>query len=159
MPCRHALWRWDLLPGWGVLSRKQASGAWALFSLSSLCLGSTLGSSYPDRDGPAASRSKGMAAALLGALTTTTPSLTGLPTPGCEGEWDSKLKIAAVLFLCWRGGAGRGAPATLNDLPTKNKASSLHSLCFCRPGLPSSLRWSLNGVPTGRARDSPDTVD
>lgn len=72
-----------------------------------------------------------MAAALIRALTTA--SLTGLPTPGSEGEFDTKLKIAAVLFLCWRGGAGRGAPAPLNDLPTKNKAFSLHLLCSCCP--------------------------
>lgn len=60
----------------------------------------------------------------------TNASLTGLPTPGSEGEFDTNLKIAAVLFLCWRGGAGRGAPAPLNDLPTKNKAFSLDLLCF-----------------------------
>lgn len=57
-------------------------------------------------------------------------SLMGLPTPGSEGEFDTNLKIAAVLFLCWRGGAGRGAPAPLNDLPTRNKAYSLDLLCF-----------------------------
>lgn len=70
-----------------------------------------------------------MAAALIRTLTAA--SLTGLPTPGSEGEFDTKLKIAAVLFLCCRGGAGRGASAPLNDLPTKNKAFSLHLLCFC----------------------------
>lgn len=52
-------------------------------------------------------------------------------------EFDTNLKIAAVLFLCGRGGAGRGAPAPLNDLPTKNKAFSLHSLLLPqRPGPP-----------------------
>lgn len=45
-------------------------------------------------------------------------------------EFDTNLQIAAVLFLCWKEGAGRGAPAPLNDLPTKNKAFSLHPLCF-----------------------------
>lgn len=60
----------------------------------------------------------------------TNASLTGLPTPGSEGEFDTNLKRAAVLFLCWRGGAGRGAPAPLNDLPTKNKAFSPHLLSF-----------------------------
>lgn len=79
------------------------------------------------RRGPAAWR----VAWLLPSLEPSQLPLTGLPTPGSEGEFDTKLKIAAVLFLCWRGGAGRGAPAPLNDLPTKNKAFSLHLLCFC----------------------------
>ena len=80
-------------------------------------------------------------------------------------EFDTNLKIAAVLFLCGRGGAGRGAPAPLNDLPTKNKAFSLHSLLLPqRPGPPRLTemepeRWSCwwrqglgPGLQAGRSR-------
>lgn len=113
----------------------------ALFPLSqpSLCLGSIRGSLLPGGDGgqlPGESAARRLL--LIRALTNA--SLTGLPTPGSEGEFDTNLKIAAVLFLCWRGGAGRGAPATLNDLPTKNKAFSLHLLCFRSAQASSALR-------------------
>lgn len=69
-------------------------------------------------------------------------------------EFDTNLKIAAVLFLCGRGGAGRGAPAPLNDLPTKNKAFSLRSLSLPqRPGPPQLTEMEpLNGGPAGRGR-------
>ena len=69
-------------------------------------------------------------------------------------EFDTNLKIAAVLFLCGRGGAGRGAPAPLNDLPTKNKAFSLHSLSLPqRPGPPQLTEMEpLNGGPAGGGR-------
>lgn len=77
--------------------------------------------------------------------------LTGLPTPGSGGEFDTNLKIAAVLFLCWKGGAGRGL-APLNDLPTKNKAFPLRLLGLgvvaAWLGLLSPLRWS-QAAPEG----------
>lgn len=105
----------------GMLPRAQA-----LFSLSrpSLCLRNLPGWLLPWRRwGPAARRAGPHRLAIR---VLTNASLTGLPTPGS----DTNLQIAAVLFLCWKEGAGRGAPAPLNDLPTKNKAFSLHPLCF-----------------------------
>lgn len=125
MPCAQ----WGLLPEWGVLPGSRHLGSPGIVLIVRACsLSQDPGLPLPGWSrGPAAWR----VAWLLPSLEPSQLPLPGLPTPGSEGELDTKLKIAAVLFLCWRGGAGRGAPAPLNDLPTKNKASSLHLLCFC----------------------------
>lgn len=117
---------------WGMLPKKQASlePRHCSHCLSLLFVSAASGArSCPGGDG---GQLPGESAAWLLPLirALTNASLTGLPTPGSKGEFDTKLKIAAVLFLRWRGGAGRGAPAPFNDLPTKNKAFSLRSLCF-----------------------------
>lgn len=127
MPTRCA--PWDLLAQAGERSpTSRHPGARALFPLSraSLCLRNIRGWLLPWRRwGPAAWRAPYCCCRSL--EPSQTPLSRDSPPQGLR-EFDTNLKIAAVLFLCGRGGAGRGAPAPLNDLRTKNKAFSLHSL-------------------------------
>lgn len=143
-PEAQALGHWHLLPQWGMLPPPPGvlEAGHCSHCLGPLFVSGTsgVGSSPGGRDGgqlpgESAARLLPLIRALANASLS---SLWGLPTPG--SEFDMNLKIAAVLFLCWRGGAGRGAPAPLNDLPTKNKAFSLHLLRFL-----SALASSAHG--------------
>ena len=110
----------------------------ALFSLSrpSLCLRSLRG--WLGGDGGQLPGESAAPAGRCLSLESSQMHLSRDSPPQGLREFDTNLQIAAVLFLCWKGGACRGAPAPLNDLPTKNKAFSLHSLCFRSSALASS---------------------
>lgn len=108
---------------WGILAREQASRDPGHCSR---CLGllfvSGASGAHPCPGGDGGQLPGGSATWLLPLIRAlTSASLTGLPTPGSEGEFDMKLKIAAVLFLCWRKGPSGGCQLPLMTCPRRTK--------------------------------------
>lgn len=103
----------------GVTPGKQASGRLGVVLIVSAF---SLSEEHPGLAPPLAEMGASCLEGLLLLIRALTDaSLTGLPTPGSEGEFDTKLKIAAVLFLCWGGGAGRGLRLPLMTCPQRTK--------------------------------------
>lgn len=139
---------------WGILAREQASRDPGHCSR---CLGllfvSGASGAHPCPGGDGGQLPGGSATWLLPLIRAlTSASLTGLPTPGSEGEFDMKLKIAAVLFLCWGKGPAGGRQLPLMTCPQRTKPFSALALLLQHPGLLCSPRGSLDGGPAGRGR-------
>lgn len=115
--------QWDLFQRVGILAQKQMSRD---SGHCSHCLGllfvSGASGAHPCPGGDGGQLPGGSATWLLPLIRAlTSASLTGLPTPGSEGEFDMKLKIVTVLFLCWGEGLAEGRQLPLMTCPQRTK--------------------------------------